>query len=140
MAGQSYVLDKTYQIEDAAGVGQFIAVVVGANDGGCKKPAAANAKGFLGFTQEAQTHQNKGVAVRKIGISRAIAAAAIANGDWVAIDGTTGKVKSVQTAVDAVPGTAADVQVIGKAEAAASADGDIIPVFIHQTVAKVAAS
>ena len=34
-------------IDDAAGVGQNLAVVQGASDGSCKKPAAANAASVM---------------------------------------------------------------------------------------------
>ncbi len=139
MAGASSVLDKSYTIEDAAGVAQFRAVVQGAAEGGCKKPLAANAKGFLGFTQESQT-QNRGVTVRKAGISRAVAAGVISLGDWVNIADNTGKIQSCQAAVDAAPGVAAQTNVIGKAESAAGADGDIVLVMIHDFVVKTAVS
>ncbi|KKM05478.1 hypothetical protein LCGC14_1753710 [marine sediment metagenome] len=138
MAGASYVLDKTYKIEDAAGVGQYLAVVTGAADGGCKKPAAANEAKFVGFTQEAQANQNKGVTVRVMGISRAVAKSAIANGDWVRIAENTGKIESAQADVIAAVGTEKVNHCIGMAEAAAAADEDIIPVRIQPMVAKTA--
>jgi hypothetical protein len=140
MAGQSYVLDKTYTIDDSGGVGQFVAVVQGAAAGGCKKPTGANAGQFLGFTQEAQATQNKGVSVRKLGISWAIAGSAITAGDYVRIAGTTGKVESAQTDAIAAPGTAKVNYVIGTAETAASTDGDIIQVLIGPFVVKTAVS
>lgn len=141
MAGASYVLDKAYKIEDAAGVGQFIAVVCGAatDGGGCKKPAAANEAKFLGFTQEAQANQNKGVSVRVMGISRAVSAGVIAHGDWVRIAGSAGTVESAQADVIAAPTTAKVNHCIGIAEATA-ASGDIFPVRIQPMVAKTAVS
>lgn len=140
MAGSTYVMDKAYTIDDAAGVGQYIAVVCGAADGGCKKPGGANAAGFLGFTQEAQSKQNKGVAVRKLGISRAIAAGAIAAGDRVNIADNTGKVASVEAVVVAAPGTATRQEVIGKAETTAANSGDIVYVFIAPQIVSIAVS
>ena len=53
---QGYV--KSYPIDDAAGVLQFVCVVPGASDGSVKKPAAADAA-MLGVTIEAQPNQNK---------------------------------------------------------------------------------
>ncbi len=140
MAGQSYVLDKAYKIEDAAGVGQYLCVVQGAAEGGCKKPAAANATKFLGVTQEEQTNQNKGVAVRKLGITRVVASGVIAAGDFVNIAGATGKVQSCQAAVDAAAGAFAQTNVIGMAETAAAADGNIIQVTLCPFVVKTPAS
>ncbi len=131
MPGASYILDKSFKIEDAAGVGQFLAVVIGANDGGCKKPAGANASGFVGFTQESQTVQNKAVPVRVQGISRAVAKGSIAYGDRVQIADNTGKVQSCEAAIAAIlQNPAALVNVVGRAMATA-ADGDIIPVLIQ---------
>ncbi len=115
-------------------------MVQGANEGGCKKPAAANAKAFLGISQESQSGQNKPVAVRKIGISRAVAAGPIAAGDYINIADATGKVQSCQAAVDAAPGVAAQTNVIGQAETAAGADGDVILAFIQRFVVKTAVS
>jgi hypothetical protein len=133
------VFDTTYREEDAGGVLQYRAVVQGANEGGCKKPAAANAGGFLGFTQ-ASAAQNIGVPVRKLGTSRAVAAGVIAAGDYVNIADNVGKVQSCQADVDAAPGVAKQLNVIGKAETAAGADGDVIQVFVCPFVVKTAAS
>jgi hypothetical protein len=140
MQGASYLLDRTYTIEDAAGVGQFLAVVQGTNDAGCKKPTAANDKKFKGITQEAQTRQNKGVACRKQGVSYAVAAGNIAAGDWVNIADATGKLQSCQASVDLAPGTAAQINVIGQAESAATNSGDIFLVFLAPHTVKTAVS
>lgn len=120
---------RAYKIEDAAGVGQYIAVVQGAADGSCKKPAGANAAAFLGITIEPQATQNKGVAVQKDGICRAIAGATITRGDRLVIDGATGKVKSAEAAIVAGAGTYALQNVIGRAEVSAVLD-DVFPIFI----------
>jgi len=133
-------LDVTYTIDDAAGVGQFICVVKGAADGGCKKPAGANAAGFLGITQAAQSKQNKGVAVRKQGISRAIASGAIAFGDRVNIAGASGKVASVEATVAAAPGAAANTEVIGRAETTSANDGDVVMIWIAPQIVNIAVS
>jgi hypothetical protein len=140
VAGSTYVLDKAYTIDDAAGVGQYLCVVRGAADGGCKKPGGANAAGFCGITQEAQSKQNKGVAVRKLGISRAIASGAITQGDRVNIAGVSGKVQSCEATVTHAPGTAAVTEVIGVAETTSVNDGDTIYVFITPFPVNIAVS
>lgn len=137
---QHDLLTSTYKITDAGGVDQFLAVVCGAAEGECAKPGGANAQRFLGFTTEKQPNQNKGVAVQIAGVARAIAAGAIAYGDYVNIAGATGKVASVHATVQAAPGAASRQQVIGIAEGTAAADGDIIPVRIQPFVVNIAAS
>ena len=72
MAGATYVLDKTYRITSAGGVGKYLAVVTGTNDGDCQLPASASQLAY-GLTQESQPNQNENVIVRKYGISRAVA-------------------------------------------------------------------
>lgn len=136
---QSQGLIKSYKIEDAAGVGQYLVVVQGAADGGCAKPAAANAAGFLGVTVEAQTNQNKGVAVQKTGIARVKAGGAITRGDRLVINGATGSVKSAEAVVTAAPGTASVQNVIGVAEVSA-ASGDIFSMMIAPCVVNIAVS
>jgi len=132
-------LVKAYRIEDAAGVLQYVAVVNGAADGNCKKPAAANAQGFLGFTLEAQPNQYKGVAVQKSGIARATANGSITRGDAVAIATSAGDVKSVQAVVSAGPGTASTNYVIGSAEESA-VNGQTFAVWVNPGVVAIAAS
>lgn len=126
-----YILDKAYKITDAAGVAASRVVVQGTNAGECKAPAAANAAAILGVTVYSQSLQNQSVAVRKAGIARVAAAGAVSVGAPVNIAGTTGKVK----AIDETAGT--KVNCLGFAETAATADGDIIEVFIslHQRTA-----
>lgn len=140
MQGASYVLDRSFTIDDGAGVGQFIAVVVGSEDGGCKKPAAANDKQCLGITQESQSRQNKGVSVRMLGVSQAIAAGGISNGDWVNIADNTGKLQSCETAVNNTPGTAAQTNVVGRALSSATNSGDVFLVMLQPHTVKTAAS
>jgi hypothetical protein len=129
MAGATYVLDKTYKETDAAGVGAFLVVVPGTNDGECKLPTAANQQA-LGITQEAQPNQGENVTVRVYGISRAIAAGAIAPGDPVEAAGASGKVQKV------TPSAAGATihHVIGFAESTAAADGDHIFVRLSQSL------
>jgi uncharacterized protein with beta-barrel porin domain len=136
---QSQGLIKAYKIDDAAGVGQYLAVVCGANDGCVKKPTGANVAGFVGITVEAQANQNKGVAVQKAGIARVKGAGAITRGDRLVINGNTGAVKSAEAVVVAAPGTASVQNVIGIAETSA-ADGDIFPMWIAPCVVNIAVS
>jgi hypothetical protein len=134
-------LIKALKIEDAAGVGQYFAVVQGANDGGCKKPTGANVAGFLGITHVSQPNQNKAVSVTLDGIERATVSGAVARGDRLNIAGATGKLQSCEAAITAAPsGAAANYNVVGEAMAAATTDGDIIPVRIRPFLVKVAAS
>jgi hypothetical protein len=130
-------LVKAYRIDDAAGVGQYVAVVCGASDGNCKKPGAANAAGFLGFTLEAQPNQYKGVAVQKSGIARAIANGTITRGDRLGIASSSGDVKSVESVVTHAPGTASVQNVIGTAEESA-ASGQTFAVWIAPCVVNIA--
>ncbi len=139
MAGQTIGLVKAYKIDDAAGVGQYVAVVQGANDGCCKKPAAGNAAGFLGVTLEAQPNQNKGVSVCKTGIVRVKAHGAITRGDRVNIYSSAGDVASVEATIVHAPGTASVTNVIGQAEVTA-ADGDIFPMLIQPFLVNIAVS
>jgi len=140
MAGAASVLDQTFKITDMAGVLQYRAVVQGTNAGECKKPSAANEGGFLGVTQEAQANQYKGVAVRRLGVTRVTAAGVIAVGDHVRIADNTGKVESAQADVIAVPTTPKVNYPIGRAESASAADGDEILMMIAPFVVKTATS
>ncbi|MEN6625217.1 MAG: hypothetical protein ABFD69_03200 [Candidatus Sumerlaeia bacterium] len=127
----SYILDKAYAITETSGVGAYLVVVQGTNAGEAKLPAAANAGSILGVTVHSQALEGANVAVRKAGIARVKAAGAISVGAPVNIAGTTGKVK----AINETAGT--KIECLGFAETAASADGDIIEVYIalHQRTA-----
>lgn len=120
----SYILDKAYKVTDANGVDANLVVVQGTNAGECALPGAANAGAILGVTMHSQSLQNKNVSVRKAGIASVIAAGAISVGVPVDVAGTSGKVK----AIDESSGT--KINCVGFAETAASADGDIIDVFL----------
>ena len=137
--GASAVMVKSYSIEDAAGVGQFICVVAGAANGGCKKPTAANAARFLGVTIEAQPNQNRGVPVAKSGVQRVKYGGTIAAGDRLVINGATGDVKSAEALVTAAPGAASVQNVIGTAEIAGVA-GDVGLMWISPCVVNIAVS
>ena len=120
----SYILDKAYKVTDTNGVDANLVVVQGTNAGECALPGAANAGAILGVTMHSQSLQNKNVSVRKAGIASVIAAGAISVGAPVNVAGTSGKVK----AIDETSGT--KINCVGLAETAASADGDIIDVFL----------
>lgn len=120
----SYILDKAYAIEDSGGVEAFRAVVQGTSAGEATLPAAANDGSILGVTVHGQTRQDGHVAVRKAGIARVVASAAIGLGAAVNISGTSGKVKAISET------TGTKIQCLGFAETAASADGDVIEIFI----------
>lgn len=120
----NYILDKAYEVSDTDGVAAYRVVVQGTNAGECALPGAANAPKILGVTTHAQTLKGQNVAVRKAGIARVVAAGAVALGVPVNVAGTTGKVK----AISETAGT--KINCMGFAETAASADGDIIEVFL----------
>ena len=88
MAGATYVLDKTYKCTEANGVGRFLAVSPGTNDGEAKRPGSASAYSY-GINQEDAT-LNKQMRVRKLGISRCIFGDTIVPGDPLEV-ATTGK-------------------------------------------------
>lgn len=123
---------RTYKITDVGGVLIYRAVVQGTNAGEAAKPGAAGAGKCLGFTQEAQATQNKGVRVKEAGRTFAVASAAVAVGDAVDIGDTAGKVRSCQTRYAALTvGGGEAVNVVGFARTAAGADGDVIEVQIN---------
>ena len=116
-------------------------MVAGSAAGGCNLPGAANAKGFMGFTTDSLVASSTGLAVPVArGRCRAVAAGTITHGDWVNIADNTGKVQDCQTAVDAAPGTPAEVNVIGKAETDAVNSGDIVIVTTQEFVVQIATS
>ena len=133
---------QSYKFEGASGVAAFLAVVAGTNAGGCNLPGGANAKGFVGVTTDSALAAQQGQAIPVVRGSRvrATAAGAITHGDWVQIAGASGKVQDCQTAVDAAPGTPAEVNVIGKAETDAVNDGDTVFVTTQEFVVQIATS
>jgi hypothetical protein len=130
---------RSYKITDAGGVDKHLAVVRD-GAGAVKKPTGAGVGLCVGFTQEKQATQNRGVRLKVAGYTFAVAAAAITAGDAVDINGTTGKIRSAQTRMNAGVGTADIVNVVGYAETAAGADGDIIEVRIAIFTVKQAVS
>lgn len=132
---------RTYKITDAAGVLAHRAVVRGTNDGECKKPTAANVGKFVGITAEAQATQNKPVPVDVDGVVFGVASGAISYGDMVNIADTGGKLASVEATVALGLVNPAAVQyVVGFAETAAAADGDLFKVRICPMVIPLAVS
>ena len=129
-----YILDKAYKITDADGVGAGLVVVQGTNSGECAAPGAENAAAILGVTVHGQSLQNQNVSVRKAGIAGVVAAGAISVGDPVNVAGASGKVQAIT--IDA----SGKANCLGFAETAASADGDIIEVFISLHERNVATS
>lgn len=101
MAGPTYVLDKTYKIVNASGVGQYVAVVPTANSGECDLPAAASDPCF-GITQEAQANQNENVSVRKYGLSYFKAKGAVSPGDPLEIATAAGDLQKADLTASAV--------------------------------------
>jgi hypothetical protein len=132
-------LVSAYTIDNSAGVGQFVVVVQGAEDGGCKIPTAVNAAGFLGVTLEAQLNQNRAVSVCKSGTVRVVAGGTIARGDRVRVHSNIGDVESCEAEITAAPGAAAVFNVIGMAEVSAVA-GDVFDIFIAPCLVNVAVS
>lgn len=132
-------LVKAFPIDDAAGVGQALCVVQGASDGSVKKPAAANAAGFVGVTIEAQANQNKSVAVAIDGVVKVTAGGTITRGDRVKIHGTTGKVMTCEALIVAAPGAASVQEVVGIALQSAVA-GDVFEMLIRPYTVNIAVS
>ncbi len=126
------LMDRAYKITDAAGVGKFLAVVQGANAGEVTKPGGAGVGKVVGVTQEDQLTQNRNVRVRSFGRTFGIASGAIAVGDAVDINAATGKFRSAQARLAAATAGAAEVvNVVGYAETAAAADGDIFEIRLE---------
>lgn len=123
-----YLMDKAYRITSGGGVATHRVVVQGGASGECTLPGGPNAGGILGVTVHGQPASGRGVSVRKAGIVEVVASGAIGVGAPVNIHGVTGKVKAINE------GVGSKVNCLGFAETAASADGDLIEVFlsIHQ--------
>lgn len=126
-------------IDNAGGVGLYVAVVQGASDGSVKLPTGANAAGFQGITLSAQVVQNAPVSIGKAGTIRVTAGGNITRGDRLAINSAAGDVKSVEAQITAAPGAPAVVNVIGQAQASAVA-GDVFDMWISPFVVSIATS
>lgn len=117
-------ISRTKKVNDPAGVVQYRAVVQGTNAGEIKNPAAANAGKIRGIT-EANASDGQLVAVRRGGSYLATAASPIAVGDYVNIADTAGRLKTAGEA-------AATREIVGEAETAAGALGDVFEVNLKQ--------
>lgn len=91
------VLDKAFKITSSGGVGAHRVVVLGASEGECVLPDAANALGVLGVTTHSAA-QDHHVSVRRLGIASAIAAGAIPLGSPVCAADSAGRIKSAAKA------------------------------------------
>jgi hypothetical protein len=131
---------QSYRFEGVLGVAPFLAVVAGILPGNCNLPAGANAAHFVGFTTDSLTAAQVGQAIPVVRGSRcwAVAAGAIAHGNWVQIADALGRVSDCQAAVDLAPGAALNTNVIGKAETDAAIAGDVVYVTTQEFVAKTA--
>jgi hypothetical protein len=99
------VLDVTYLAEEDLTASQYRAVVHGANDNGMALPAGGNAGRGLGILQTDPDDGEQG-AVRKEGISLAIASGNIARGDPLEIANAAGALKSGVAGTGTYYGTA----------------------------------
>lgn len=124
----NYILDKAYQVTDQRGVPAYRVVVHGPEAGQCALPKRDNAGSILGVTVHAQECRGQNVAVRKAGIARVEAAAAMSLGApvYASVGGFV-----AQRLACCEP---RDYECLGFAETAAEKAGDIIEVFIsmHQ--------
>jgi hypothetical protein len=137
---------SSYRFEGVAGVGRGLALVAGAAALGANLPAAENAAGFVGITTDSLTTAQCAYAtqptvslVRGVRIP-AIGAGVITHGHWVRIANAAGQFEDCQTQVDAAPGTAAEVNVVGKAETDCSGAGAQFYLTTQEFVVQTAAS
>lgn len=122
---------KSYYAEGA--ISAFTVVVEGTADGQVKAPGDADAGAIVGIALH-DAAAGERVKVARPGDSAPVkAGAAIARGALVSIHGTTGKVKT------AAPAAGANAFVVGQAQNAAAADGDIIYCLIMPSVLQGAA-
>jgi hypothetical protein len=132
MAGATYVLDKTYKIANADGVGKYRAVVPTSNAGECDLPGGAGAVAW-GITQEGQAKQNENVVVRKLGISRFVAKGSVAPGDLLEVASNAGDLQKVDLTQTGNP------YIVGVSESVVT-DGNIGFVFMTHCVGAKTAS
>lgn len=101
----------------AVSIGKYLAVMLDTGTDTIKLPTGAGVA-IAGVTQNSvvgTASVPKGVTIRRIGSTKAVAAAVIAKDSAVAVDGASGKFKVA----------AAGNVVVGRALTAAGADGDI---------------
>lgn len=147
------LLDKAFKLSANVEVGKFTVLILDtAAEDGCSVPGAANAGPIAGVAQESvipnsiadysgglygivsgtawpansvpSAATGRRISTRMVGISRVVAAAAIAVGDFVNIADAQGRVKKV----DEAGGTL--VHVLGVALSAAGQANDVIRVMV----------
>ncbi len=123
-------LDTSLVCINASLVGPGLCVVQHSVANQCALPGAQNAANVMGVTLNEQQSTNGIVHIRRFGLVQVKAASAIALGDHVRVAGTSGKVETSS-------GEAQNV--LGFAESAAAADGDLITIFLNPQIANVAA-
>ena len=132
---------SSFKISNAGGVTAYTALIIDtATAGNCKLPTAANAKGFIGTATDDQPNQLQSVSIQMSEDCQAVAAGAIAVGDFVNIANVSGQMQSCQATVDSAPGAAGVLYVCGIALSAAAAAGDFFRMQIRPMVVKTAVS
>ena len=114
----------TKNCETAAGFGAFLALVAGAAANGAILPAAQNAAGYIGQSDDLGV-LNQAIRIVR-GRVRGVANGAITHGHWVRISNNLGQLEDCQTLVDAAPGAALTINVVGKADTDAVDQGQFL--------------
>lgn len=123
VGGETVILTKKLE----AAIGPHLVVVEGAAAGGAALPAGADGN-FMGVTlEDGAINEYRPIAV-DCGIVRITASAAISRGAEVSVAGASGKIKA------AAPGAGINSFIVGIAQDAAAADGDIIGVLLTRYV------
>lgn len=123
VGGETVILTKKME----AAIGAFLVVVEGAAAGGAALPGGADVN-FMGVTlEDGALGEYRPVAVDG-GIVRCTASAAIARGAEVSVAGASGQIKT------SAPAAGVNSYVIGIAQDAASAAGDIIGVLLTRSI------
>ncbi len=152
MAGATVHIPKTYRNNANTRIAKYSVLVVGSLGAGyAGAPGVANAGAIVGVAMEdicendvnawaggvqqfktgdapaagSRSLQGRNITVAKSGIVRVNAAGAINVGDWVNIADVYGRVKTVNEAASTL------VNILGMAETAAAAAGDVIQVSLQ---------
>lgn len=102
----------------------FVVVVEGTADGDCTLPSAADVGGILGVALHTAAI---GEQVKIAGpgcYSKVLSSGVLTRGGWVAIHGTTGKVKNIVT-------TTTDTEVVGKCMHTTATDADYSWIYVQ---------
>lgn len=126
-------MDRTYETAVDLSGSQY-RVIVQDTDGRATLPSAAGAGRILGVLQNKPGFKQdekigRAARVRKGALSKVEAASAIAVGDPLEIADTAGRVRKATQPSATWTGTR--VNIVGQAEQAASASGDIIMMFVE---------